>query len=209
MNALILFAKRPREGEVKTRIGHAIGMGGAKDLYVAFLKDLFQEHAEQEYALIPFVNSYEFPIAELTKEYLEIHKQEGSSLGEKMHNTFKKMAHNHEKMIIIGSDMPHLSKERVEQAFKQLDDVDVVLGPAEDGGYYLVGMKQPHNIFENIEWSSATVLGETIKQLEDGRLSYSLLEKDFDVDTIEEIPKLKRHDHPLSNTRSVLNKLRV
>ena len=94
-----------------------------------------------------------------------------------------------EKVIIIGSDCYDLKTEIIEGAFDALSANDVVIGPAEDGGYYLIGMKKRHkNLFENKEWGTSNVLLDSILTIKEQKLSYQLMPTLNDVDTIEDMP---------------------
>jgi rSAM/selenodomain-associated transferase 1 len=113
--------------------------------------------------------------------------QLGANLGERMLNTFQEGFNSgFEKIIIIGSDMYHLSQANLEEAFIQLEKHDYVVGPAEDGGYYLLGMKSlKKEVFHNKSWGSDTVLSDTLKDLESG--SIFMLPVKNDVDYYEDI----------------------
>jgi len=100
-----------------------------------------------------------------------------------MKTAFAEALSSSDKAIIIGSDCPQLSTEIIEEAFVQLDKVDVVLGPTFDGGYYLLGMKTLHTeLFDDMEWSTSEVLSHTIKRVKAKAASYHLLATLSDVD---------------------------
>jgi len=119
--------------------------------------------------------------------------QKGASLGEKMQNSFEKGFNDgFEKIILIGSDLPDLSAEIIEQGFDALENNDVVFGPAEDGGYYLVGMKKLQKfIFEEKPWSEPNLLKTTLEELGKQDTSFSLLETLNDIDTFEDLKSSK------------------
>jgi len=188
---IALFTKNPKKGKVKTRLGETIGMENSCKLAKAFLKDLITEHSGRSYELKIFTPTT-FPIQKYTKKNIGVHKQKGENLGEKMFNAFKQLHKHYEKVIIIGSDMPHLPTKIIKKAIKHLENKDVVLGPTEDGGYYLIGMKEANNIFEKVHWSTKTVLQETIKNIKKKKLTYALLSKSYDIDTIKELRKFIR-----------------
>ena len=94
----------------------------------------------------------------------------------------------YEKIILIGSDLPDISTEIIEKGFSELDKNKVVFGPAEDGGYYLVGMnKLQKSIFENKPWSEPELLKQTLNELEKQKTSFSLLQTLNDIDTFEDL----------------------
>ena len=188
---LALFGKNPLTGEVKTRLGKVIGMEKARKLYVAFLKDLVAQHQNQGYSFSFFVPSPEtFDTKEISSQPFVVEPQLGKGLGERMYDAFSKLLKEHDKVIIIGGDMPHLSSLQVHKAFEILDKAEVVLGPSEDGGYYLIGMKQAHHeLFSNMTWSTDRVLKETIQRANVLNLNYTLLPWLNDVDTAKDLPK--------------------
>jgi len=191
MNTLALFAKNPEAGKVKTRLGKILGMENAKHLYEAFLKDLIIQHKEQPYHFTIFSNSLNlFPLKDLGGGGTLLKQQEGNNLGDKMQHAFRTLLKTSKKVVIIGSDMPHLTPKIVNEAFNSLEDHDIVLGPTEDGGYYLIGMKKDHDVFTGIPWSTKEVLQKSLKKIEDNHLTHHLLEKGFDVDVIDDMHKL-------------------
>jgi rSAM/selenodomain-associated transferase 1 len=114
--------------------------------------------------------------------------QEGKSLGEKMANAFSTaFSLGAEKVVIIGTDCIEISDEIISKAFEGLHRVDVVLGPAEDGGYYLLGLKESMpEIFRGIHWSTNLVLNQTLKKLKRKGLKFRLLKTLKDIDTISD-----------------------
>ena len=93
----------------------------------------------------------------------------------------------HQKALIIGSDCPGLTPEILDAGYRSLDEKDIVLGPADDGGYYLLGCIELHPaLFANIKWSTPSVLDQTIEKIKEANLSYCLLEKLHDIDTAED-----------------------
>lgn len=110
-------------------------------------------------------------------------KQHGHGIGERMSNAFEQVLQRHEKVVLVGSDLPQLSAAILKEAFEKLEGSDFVIGPALDGGYYLLGMKtyEP-GVFQNIEWSTPRVFAETIRRIEALRKTYSLLPVLSDVD---------------------------
>ena len=117
--------------------------------------------------------------------------QKGFDLGEKMQNSFKKgVFDGFEKIVLIGSDLPEISEKIINEAFEELDKNELVFGPAEDGGYYLIGMKKEHFfVFKNKPWSQENLLKETLKEVNKRGVSYSLLKELNDIDTFEDLKK--------------------
>jgi rSAM/selenodomain-associated transferase 1 len=194
MNALVIFAKFPEPGKVKKKIGEAIGMEGSAALCSAFIKDLVDKNKDKDYDLyLSFIgHQYKEQYKNLFPEAI-LYVQRGMNLGENMYCSFEDLLDDYDKVVIIGCDVPNLSSDAIVKAFNALDSYDVVIGPAEDGGYYLIGMKQPHDIFENLSWGSEKLLDEQIEALKRKRLTYVLIDRMADVDTVEELKVLKKN----------------
>jgi len=122
--------------------------------------------------------------------------QKGLDLGERMHRAFKQQFHHSfNKVCIIGSDNPEISEAIINEAFRRLDDHDVVIGPSSDGGYYLLGLKEDlPNLFIDKKWSTDAVLSDTISILEDRKLRYFKLPVLSDIDTEEDLKKIKNNN---------------
>jgi uncharacterized protein len=136
--------------------------------------------------------------------------QEGTNLGERVFNIFKHLfGDGFQRVVLIGSDMPHMPIEWIDEAFARLAHVDVVFAPADDGGYNLVGLKQPHDLFTNMAMSTPRLLEQTLDQARRLGLSVHLLPTTFDVDEIGDVEKLRRflveNKDPLTHTRRVLS----
>ncbi len=116
--------------------------------------------------------------------------QQGQGLGEKMKNAFQHIFQTHRKVVIIGSDCASLTTEIVNEAFKKLESSPFVIGPATDGGYYLLGMNQySPAVFENISWSTSKVFPKTIEIIGGLNKSYYLLPQLSDIDNEEDWKK--------------------
>ena len=128
-----------------------------------------------------------------TPSYLEKRQQCNGNLGEKMSQAFQEVFDlGFKKVVIIGSDCPEISKSLIEDAFKKLSSCSVVLGPANDGGYYLLGMKTWHeSLFDLTEWSTNRVLEETLRIAKKKSLSHYLLKELIDIDTIDDLRNYK------------------
>jgi uncharacterized protein len=185
-NALIIFAKNPVKGRVKTRLAKFIGNTEALRYY----KSLLQFTSEQTKNL--YCRKFLFLTDNIDTGLFDSSctclLQQGSDLGERMKSAFAyvfSMGFN--KVCIIGTDAPGLDSETISKAFKMLGDNDYVIGPSKDGGYYLLGMKAASDeLFENISWSTDEVLNQTIAKINPAGKKYYLLEELCDVDTIED-----------------------
>jgi hypothetical protein len=114
--------------------------------------------------------------------------QQGDNLGLRMLNAFEKAFLNSQKVIIIGSDCMELTPDIIEKAFLELNNHDFVIGPAKDGGYYLLGMKvTEHRLFQNKNWSTQTIAADTLKDISDLNKTCYILPQLSDIDTIEDL----------------------
>jgi rSAM/selenodomain-associated transferase 1 len=189
-----VFAKAPRLGNVKSRLAATIGHEQAARLYDAFLRDLRMRLTAVDASRVlvfaePDDRAY---FAALCGDQFELQCQAGGDLGERMSHFFAgQFDRGACKVVLIGSDSPDLPVHRISQAFQQLDDSDVVLGPCDDGGYYLIGMRRlVDGLLSCIEWSSSTVLAETIRRLRDRSVRFTLLESWYDVDVASDLDRL-------------------
>lgn len=187
--ALIVFVRNPVLGTVKTRVAKMIGDEAALRLYKKLLK-----HTHEIIRDIP-CDKYIFYADNISIEDSwpnDIYKKEQqieAGLGAKMEAAFKKVFNNgHEHVLIIGSDCYDLTAAIIKEAFEVLKTTDVVLGPAKDGGYYLLGQNKLNaNLFSIKEWSTSFVLAQTIEACKRFGLSYKKLELLSDVDEAGDI----------------------
>jgi rSAM/selenodomain-associated transferase 1 len=193
MSAVLgVFAKWPAPGLVKTRLGFSAER--AATVARAFLLDtlgrLSKRADHRRVVFAPALARAEF--AQLVPSSYDLEPQGDGDLGARMERfitaQFAASAH---KVVVVGADSPTLPIDYVDHAFSLLDDNDLVLGPATDGGYYLVGCRRPLPIFAGISWSAPTVLAETIARLHEGKLA--LLPPWYDVDTPESWAMLRGH----------------
>jgi len=189
-SALIIFVRKPVLGKVKTRLATSVGDENALLVYrhlLAHTKSITQELA---------INKFVFYADEIDNNDLwngyEKHLQSGNDLGERMKNAFKLLLkEGFKKIIIIGSDCLEMDSNLLNNAFKELEKTDVVVGPAIDGGYYLLGMKNDHSfLFDIRNWSTDTVYADTINLVNANKLSFIALTKLNDVDTVDDLPAL-------------------
>jgi len=186
-NALIIFTRNPELGKCKTRLAKVIGNEAALEIY-KYLLNHTAEISEKIKA-----DKFVFYSDDIKKEDLwnkDVFRkklQYGTDLGARMENAFTELFRlNYEKVIIIGSDLLDLNTKHVNDAFELLENNELVIGPAKDGGYYLLGMKTLHlNVFKNKDWGTSTVFKETIKDIQNS--NYALMEELNDIDTFEDI----------------------
>jgi rSAM/selenodomain-associated transferase 1 len=192
-----LFAKRPRTGQVKTRLAAETSAAWAEKTAKAFLLDLVDKLADmgEERFLVftpPEENEY---FSRLAGSHYEIRAQSDGDLGNRLHCFFlDHMRTGLERVVVVGSDSPTLPRSFVEQAFVELETADVVVGPAMDGGYYLLGCaRRLPPVFERISWGTARVLAETMARLANPGRKLAVLAPWYDVDTLEDWTMLRGH----------------
>ncbi|MBK8546591.1 MAG: TIGR04282 family arsenosugar biosynthesis glycosyltransferase [Saprospiraceae bacterium] len=184
-NALIVFVKNKIRGQVKTRLAKDVGNDRALDIYSQLLGILQKQVWKLQIPVFVYFNHYTESSGEWGGSNVFPSIQLGNDLGEKMANAFNETLQKADKVVIIGSDCPVVTEKTIENAFSQLDKYDVVLGPSEDGGYYLLGMKNYYSfLFSDIHWSTAAVLDETCRKIKENGLTFMLLETFRDVDDI-------------------------
>jgi len=186
-NLLIIFTRNPELGKVKTRLAKDVGDQSALEIYEFLLKHTVSVTKDLEFAKEVHY-SEEIQHQDIWDEDIFIKKQQiEGDLGEKMEQAFLSGFKNgYENIIIIGSDLYDLKKADIEEAFKALETFEYVLGPAEDGGYYLLGMNTfKPEIFKNKAWGTDTVLRDTLINLKNVQLQ--LLEERNDIDVYEDI----------------------
>jgi rSAM/selenodomain-associated transferase 1 len=195
-DCLIVFAKEPQIGKVKTRLQEFLSETSCVQLYKAFLKDTLDlARALRCCKVLAYDSSAPEP------EYLEriagdfiFYRQIGRGLGSRMYNAFKSAKmRGCNKAVIIGSDSPNLPIKYVKEAYVRLDKADIVLGPSRDGGYYLIGLKEPcREIFRGIKWSSKTVFEDTVRKAGKIGKKIVILKEWYDVDDLIGLTTLKK-----------------
>lgn len=183
--ALIIFARNPVRGKVKTRLAATMGDNKALSIYQSLLEHTVQITQQLACDLYVFyADGILFNDIWSDEVYLK-KNQVGNDLGQRMHHAFDFLFEKgYQKIIIIGTDCFELSSSILLDAFTVLNTNEVVIGPSEDGGYYLLGMRQffPF-LFEEKAWSTDTVYNSTIQQLKMHKISYGILPILNDIDT--------------------------
>ena len=190
-DTLIVFVKNPLPGKVKTRLAQKIGVKNALSIYQKLLNHTLKIILPLTQDVIIYYSD-EVIIDDMWAGHPFLkEKQTGIELGDKMNNAFiDYFSKGYKKICIIGSDNLEITTEIIEQAFLELNETDIVIGPSTDGGYYLVGMKAQYSeIFKNKSWSTSRVLEETINDLDNQTISYSLLKTLSDIDTYKDLKK--------------------
>jgi len=214
-SVILLFIKAPVRGRVKSRLAEAIGEERALGLYKNFILDILDTVKKTGY---PFRICY-YPsnagaeVSSWLAGQYRLMPQQGDDLGERMENAFIRcFSEGFERAILIGSDLPDLTQAVLQEAMASLAENDVVIGPASDGGYYLIGFHS-HTLlprmFQGMPWSTATVFRETMAILQNSSLSTGQAPMWNDVDTVEDLRALckrsKNTEFDKSRTMTYLN----
>jgi len=190
-NLLLIFIKNPKPGKVKTRLAETVGKDKAYQIYLDLLNYTISEAMKVDSARQVWYSSYIDRDDKIDEDSFQKSVQSGKDLGEKMMNAFAQgFKDGYGKIVIIGSDCPEIAASIIEDAFEKLDEFDVVLGPSEDGGYYLLGMRQLiPELFSNIDWSTERVLQQTMVAIQQKKLTWHQLPVLNDIDTEEDLKK--------------------
>jgi rSAM/selenodomain-associated transferase 1 len=197
--AVAIMAKAPSPGQVKTRLCPPLSPGEAADLYRCFLLDkIAQVNALQRAApVVSYTPADSKPLFEdLTPSHFILISQRGDDLGARLLSTFDQLFHQgYTQVMVIDSDTPTLPTAYLERALMLIAERenDVVLGPTEDGGYYLIGLRQSHRkLFERMAWSTSQVFPETRRRSEQNGLTVACTEYWYDVDTPDDLARLRK-----------------
>ncbi len=194
-NALIIFVKYPEKGKVKTRLAKKTGEAKATGIYSIVAKYIIDKFSGPDFYKTYIYYSPPQREKEL-KDWLlnpevQYFPQKGNSLGERvsdaLQNTIKKGAKN---IVIIGTDCIDITVKDIQTTFEKLsrNTSQIVIGPARDGGYYLIGLNAfRKELFEDIDWSTEKVLPQTIEKIKKSKLNYNLMHTLNDIDEIEDI----------------------
>lgn len=188
-NLLIIFVKNLIPGTVKTRLAKDIGIDGALDVYQFLVENTYEESKDVESDKVVYYSEYVEIEDVFDTEKYQLKIQKGNDLGEKMIHAFNEsFKAGYEKVVIIGSDCFELQTDHMDESFDQLANHDVVVGPAKDGGYYLLGMKKMNTaLFEEKTYSHENVLQELIEAINEEGLSSYLMQELNDIDTFDDL----------------------
>jgi rSAM/selenodomain-associated transferase 1 len=215
---ILFFVRNPERGEVKTRLAATLGQNVARDLYRCFILDML---SALQRAGFPLIICY-YPedaldhLKGIVGEGYAFQPQYGEDLGERMKNgMMDSFAQGFDRAIVIGSDIPDLPGAFIQESFAALETYDSVIGPAFDGGYYLIGFRQESFLpeaFKGIEWGTNTVLTQTLGILRDHQRTAYLLPPLRDIDTLEDLRGLFQKHEGTPNcqrTMSYLNNSQI
>ncbi|MBO0933413.1 TIGR04282 family arsenosugar biosynthesis glycosyltransferase [Fibrella aquatilis] len=190
---LVIFVKNPIPGTVKTRIAKTVGAEKAARVYRHLVQYTQQITRYSPWEKIVYYADFVNP-NDGWSGYQKAQQADGN-LGQRMQQAFQdQFSTKAERVVLIGSDCLAITETHLTQAFAALDTADVVIGPATDGGYYLLGMKELHNnLFANMPWSQPDLLLETTKAITNSKLTVSLLEQLPDIDEWSDYVKAMGH----------------
>lgn len=190
-NLLLIFTRNPELGKCKTRLAATVGNESALEIYKFLLHHTANLTAEVNAAKQVWYSEEIWKEDIWDNTIFDKRLQSGSDLGIRMGNAFQEgFSKGFERIIVIGSDMYDLNTHDLDRAFEALKTRDFVIGPAEDGGYYFLGMTQFNApIFQNKAWGTESVLADTLSDLKDDDVQ--LFEPRNDVDLLEDIKDIK------------------
>jgi rSAM/selenodomain-associated transferase 1 len=193
--ALLIFAKVPRPGAVKTRLQSAVSPEQAAELHKACISDTLRlaRGVARCGVLVCSAGSTAY-FEKRRNGKMRVFPQRGANLGERLENAFRKMFRmGFREVVVIGTDSPWMGTECLRNAFATLSRNDLVLGPTVDGGYFLLGLsKFVPELFRGIPWSTENVCEQTLRAAQRAELSTKLLAKEFDLDRPEDLLRAGR-----------------
>lgn len=198
---ILLFCRAPLAGKVKTRLIPALGSEAACQLYTRLLRHSLQTVVDAKLCPLeiwvtpdgkhPFFSDW------IDLDCVDLFTQSGADLGMRMYNAAVDARGRAQSVVLIGSDCPLMSAAYLQDALAKLQcGYDAVLGPAEDGGYVLLGLRQcPWQLFEQMAWGEETVCAETCRRLNGLNWRWGLLDKQWDIDRPEDLARLESLPH--------------
>lgn len=205
-NTLVVVAKRPLPGQTKTRLCPPLSYAQAADLYECFLRDTLDlmHQVRDVQPVIGFLPEDARNYFQHLAPDMQLTCQSGNSLGERLdHLLTEALLNGSQRAVVMDSDSPTLPAEYITQAFDHLADADVVIGPTRDGGYYLIGIKEPQpHLLRDVQMSTPDVLADTLALAKATGLTVSLLPAWYDVDTIDDLYSLDEEITRLSKNGS-------
>jgi rSAM/selenodomain-associated transferase 1 len=202
--ALIVMAKQPIAGRTKTRLSPPLSLAEAADLYSCLLQDTLEavRKTAEKMPLTPFIAYYpeqaRSDFQALTPDF-QLLAQQGQNLSERLAGALLSVQEQgYDQVTAINSDSPALPTTYLVRAYQELDDphVDIVLGPCDDGGYYLIGWKRPFPVLvRNVTMSTPTVLADTVRLARRDGLQVALLHTWYDIDNAADLARMKTNGH--------------
>jgi len=194
---LMIFCKAPITGQVKTRLIPKLTAEQAAELHIELSIKTLQRATQNNLCPIQLwcspTTDHAFFTASAATYPITLQQQQGVDLGERMHHAFCSALADYSLALLMGCDCPSLTEQDLEQALTTLNqENEVVIAPAEDGGYVLVGLNRPHpELFDDMPWGTARVLNQTRNRIEHYKLSHHELIEQWDLDTPEDLERYR------------------
>lgn len=193
-NALILFALIPTVGKTKIRLMPFLSAEECVSLYSCFTRDIYRKAKEVNADVYVFFTPRDHAgvLKSLLGADAVLLPQHGEDLGQKMKNAIGAVLRlGYDKVVLMGMDIPHIHTETIQNAFDNLNNKDIVIHPALDGGYYLIGMKQEYESIWNLKrYGTNTVMYDTLQHMKAENLSISVGQMYYDIDRKEDLKQL-------------------
>ena len=196
---VVVMSKIPQPGFTKTRLMSVLSERECSDFHRACLADTCRAirksrlpgyiyYAAESRNVLPADVDEIWGLPTEERAYFEFRPQQGKDLGERLCNAAREILICYEAVLFLGSDMPQITSDAILEAEVMLSGSDTVLGPAHDGGYYLLGIKQVvPNLFEDIPWGTSQVLEKTLEKIIENKFACSLLRPQADIDTWDDL----------------------
>jgi len=194
---LMIFCKAPIPGQVKTRLIPELTAEQAAELHIELSIKTLQRAVQSNLCPVQLwctpTTDHDFFTASKAAYPLVLKQQQGADLGERMHHAFCSALADHSLALLMGCDCPSLTEQDLEEALTALNkENEIVLAPAEDGGYVMIGLNQPHpELFDNMPWGTARVLNQTRARIKHFKLRHHELNEQWDLDTPEDLKQYR------------------
>lgn len=209
--AVLVFAKAPRPGAAKTRLAPLLGEGGAAVLAARLVRRTLETACAAQAGEVTLCcapdTDHEFFALCARRHGVRLEAQGDGDLGERMHRAFVRALASSDAALLVGTDVPHMTGDDLRVAITHLrNGADAVLGPAEDGGYWLVGLRRPDaRVFSGIAWSTASVAAQTRERMLAAGWRLAEVPRRADVDRPEDVHVLAREDATAGLVRDLLD----
>jgi rSAM/selenodomain-associated transferase 1 len=192
-NALILFAMIPESGKTKIRLMPFLSVEECAALYGCFTRDVYEKAKDLDADIFAFFTPRDkgSVLKKFVGAEVVLLPQHGDDLGQKMKNAIGAVLRlGYSKVVLMGMDIPHIHTETIQNAFDNLDTKDIVIHPALDGGYYLIGMKREYESIWNIKrYGTNTVMYDTLQHMKAENLSISVGQMYYDIDGKDDLKR--------------------
>ncbi|MDI1291305.1 MAG: TIGR04282 family arsenosugar biosynthesis glycosyltransferase [Methylobacter sp.] len=194
---LMIFCKAPIPGQVKTRLIPELTAEQAAELHIELSTKTLQRAIQSNLCPVQLwcapTTDHVFFTASKAAYPLVLKQQQGADLGERMHHAFCSALATYSRALLMGCDCPSLTGQDLEQALTALNqENEIVIAPAEDGGYVMIGLNRPHpELFDNMPWGTAQVLAQTRNRIERYKLPHHELSEQWDLDTPKDLERYR------------------